>query len=186
MLLADKKDIWESCANRKKVANHNYFPNCNLRFPKTGVWVASCRVPLARACVWMCERDKFRVSLIVPSLWRLCSAAITFTAQLASDYLPLAHRNTKKQKCSQIHNAALFAYRFHLEIVILVIRQTERKHNYGTGFYLVTARACECVCVRAQGCVRACSCDKCGVSSSKLCSRKCPNAKCRQKSGLAL
>lgn len=172
----------------KKVANHNYFPNCNLRFPKTGVWVASCRVPLARACVWMCERDKFRVSLIVPSLWRLCSAAITFTAQLASDYLPLAHRNTKKQKCSQIHNAALFAYRFHLEIVILVIRQTERKHNYGTGFHLVTARACECVCVcvRAQGCVRACACNKCGVSSSKLCSRKCQNAKCRQKSGLAL
>lgn len=80
------------------------------------------------------------VSLIVPSL-KLCSTAIAFTAQLASDYLSHTHRN----KNTETHTA-IFAYRFHLEIVILVIRQTERKHNYGTGFHSVTA--CVCVCVR--------------------------------------
>lgn len=105
----------------------------------------------------MCECDKYCVSLIVPSL-TLCSTAITFTAQLASDYLSLAHRNTNTEILTDTHTA-LFAYRFHLEIVILVIRQTERKHNYGTGFHLVTARLCEgmwaCMCV----------CDKCHVSS---------------------
>lgn len=130
------------------------------------------------ARLWMCECDKYCVSLIVPSL-TLCSTAITFTAQLASDYLSLAHRNTNTEILTDTHTA-LFAYRFHLEIVILVIRQTERKHNYGTGFHLVTARLCGCLCARM------CVCDKCRVSSSKLCSRKCQNATRKQKSGLTL
>ncbi len=126
----------------------------------------------------MCERDKYCVSLIVPSL-TLCSTAITFTAQLASDYLSLAHRNTNSEISTDTHTA-LFAYCVHLEIVILVIRQTERKHNYGTGFHLVTARLCGCMCA----CM--CVCDKCHVASSKLCSRKCQNALRKQKSGLTL
>lgn len=91
-------------------------------------------------CVCGCVSVISTVSLIVPSL-KLCSTAIAFTAQLASDYLSHTHRN----KNTEMHTA-IFAYRFHLEIVILVIRQTERKHNYGTGFHSVTA--CVCVCVR--------------------------------------
>lgn len=94
-------------------------------------------------CVCVC--DKYCVSLIVPS-FTLCSTAITFTAQLASDYLSLAHRNTNTKILTNTRTA-LFAYHFHLEIVILVIRQTERKHNYGTGFHLVPARLCKCMCV---------------------------------------
>lgn len=91
------------------------------------------------------------VSLIVPSL-TLCSTAITFTAQLASDYLSLAHRNTNAEMLTDTC-ATSFAYHFHLEIVILVIRLTERKHNYGTGFHLVAARLCECICASKCMCV---------------------------------
>ena len=72
-------------------------------------------------CVWMCECDKYCVTLIVPAL-TLCSTAITFTAQLASDYLSLTHRNTNTEILADTHTA-LFAYCFYLEIVILVIRR---------------------------------------------------------------
>lgn len=63
---------------------------------------------VVNACVWMRERDKYCISLIVPSL-TLCSMAITFTAQLASDYLSVAHRNTNTEILTDTH-AALFAY----------------------------------------------------------------------------
>lgn len=121
------------------------------------------------------------VSLIVPSL-SLCSTAITFTAQLASDYLSLTHRNTNTEILTDTHTA-LFAYCFHLEIVILVIRQTERKHNYGTGFHLVTARLCECM--RACACVYVISamflCQNCVAENVRMqCINKHQGSLCKK------
>lgn len=73
----------------------------------------------------------------MPSLAAL-STAITFTALLASDNLPppsLMHTNRNAETLSDVHTP-LFAYAFHLEIVVLVIRRVGRKHNYGAGFRL--------------------------------------------------
>lgn len=78
--------------------------------------------------------------LIVPA------PAITFTALLASDNLPPG----PAEPLSDTH-AAIFAYAFHLEFLILAIRQTGRKRNYGAGSCLVAARRC----------VRACTCEAC-------------------------
>lgn len=58
------------------------------------------------------------------------------------------HGNKKAGTLSDVH-AALFAYGFHLEIVVLIIRRAGRKRNYGAGFRLVTARRRrECARVR--------------------------------------
>lgn len=82
----------------------------------------------------------------VPSL-AARSTAITFTALLASDNLPppsLMHGNRNPLRRTR----TLFAYGFHLEIVVLVIRQAGRKRNYRGGFRLVTARRRERARVR--------------------------------------
>lgn len=106
-----------------------------------------------------CKRPGFLLLLctcviFVPSL-AARSAAIAFTALLASDNLPppsLMHGNTDGETLSDVH-ALLFAYSFHLEIVVLVIRRAGRKCNYGAGFRLVTGRHWERARVR-HGCMR--------------------------------
>lgn len=108
-----------ACGGKKTKRNQNIFPNCSL-----GSRSPSC-VPLFVPCLcggasmisivflWLFPR-----SHCAPSL-----RSITSTAWLPSDYLPLSPTEIQILQYSQIH-AALFAYCF-LEIVVLVIRQTE-------------------------------------------------------------
>lgn len=100
------------------------------------VWMQTSRSP--PAVVYLCD-------LFFLFIFFNCSrsSAITFTALLASDNLPFCPAET----LSDTHTA-LFAYGFHLEIVVLAIRQTGRKRNYGAGLRSMTARRCERAHVR--------------------------------------
>lgn len=105
---------------------------CYLAHRKCLQMSLDANVPVSPCC---CVFVWFVLSfLIVPAL-AAHAPAITFTALLASDNLP----PRPAEPLSDTH-AALFAYAFHLEILILAIRQTGRKRNYGAGSCFVAAR----------------------------------------------
>lgn len=117
----------------EKITKQNVFPNYNL--PLSWLCPIVCGV-----FVWICVCDEY--------CFFDCSRSCTVLHRnhFHSSIGILSSLSLSHTEIQMLHTA-LFAYGSHLEIVVLVIRQGRRKHNYGTSFHLVTGRLCECACV---------------------------------------